>query len=90
MNKDTTGTVEPLQADMFGPPVAYRQSSIEGMYRLIGQIEGAYCQTCVHLVRREFSKTYFKCGLTKMTGGPATDWRAKWSACGRYDEADHG
>lgn len=67
-----------------------RPSSIEGMYRLYGQVEGAYCRTCVDLVRRQFSKTYFKCDLTKMTGEPVTLWRAKWSASGRYGEADGG
>lgn len=43
--------------------------------------QGETCGTCEHLVRKEYSKTYFKCGLTNYTGGPATDIRKGSPAC---------
>lgn len=45
---------------------------------------GERCGTCAHLVTKEWSKTYFKCGLVKGTGGPATDVRKRWPACIRW------
>jgi len=49
--------------------------------------EGAKCGSCVHL-RDDFhhNKKYFKCELAGYTRGPATDWRKKWRACGKYEE----
>lgn len=51
-----------------------------------GQAEGKQCKTCVHLVRKELSATYFKCNKFKNTAGPGTDWRVSWQACGLYEE----
>lgn len=39
------------------------------------------CGTCLHIIRKQFGKTYLKCAVSRMTGGPATDVRAKWPAC---------
>ena len=46
--------------------------------------EGAVCGTCVHLRRRTYVKTYFKCERYGVTRGAATDWRARWRACGLW------
>lgn len=47
--------------------------------------KGETCRTCVHATSRTFAKTYWKCGLVKATGGPATDIRLKWAACSRWE-----
>ncbi len=41
------------------------------------------CSTCAHLVRKS---VYLKCAMTKMTSGAATDIRAKWPACVKWEE----
>jgi hypothetical protein len=43
------------------------------------------CSDCRHFQRHEQSTSWFKCGL--VGGGPAYDWRARWSACGAIDKA---
>ena len=45
--------------------------------------EGETCASCRHYVRREFAKTYLKCGLNaaKWTGGRKTDVLARSPAC---------
>ncbi len=44
---------------------------------------GETCKTCKHLVRLEYAKTYFKCGLCRggWTHGVGTDIRLRSSAC---------
>lgn len=49
--------------------------------------DGAMCKTCVKLIRRRWSsKVYLKCSLFVDSHGPATDWRAAYPACGKYEE----
>ena len=52
------------------------------MLRMYGYGEGQ-CKNCPHFERHRQASTWFKCGLTVQTGGTATDWKAKWPACGR-------
>jgi hypothetical protein len=48
---------------------------------------GETCRSCAHLVRKEMSRTYLKCGLMKAywTGGGGTDVRARDAACRRWE-----
>jgi len=45
------------------------------------------CATCVHLLRRDFAKRYYKCGL-RDTASDATDIRKKDPACLRWGSRD--
>lgn len=47
---------------------------------------GAQCKTCVHLRRYRQSKGWMKCAKALDTSSEATDWRAKWAACGLYEK----
>lgn len=49
--------------------------------------DGKTCKACVHFYRKKYSKTYLKCDLRRNSNGPATDHRAGWAACGKYEEA---
>ena len=45
---------------------------------------GKHCKDCAYLKARQFAGKYYKCVLTRMTRGPATDWRVNWPACGAF------
>ncbi len=57
--------------------------------QLYGSHEGT-CATCAHLVRspRESGRYWLKCDLRTHTHGAATDHRAGWNACGRWERRD--
>lgn len=48
--------------------------------------DGERCKNCVHFIRKEYSKTYFKCEFRGNTNGPGTDHRANWPACGKFEK----
>ncbi len=52
--------------------------------------EGETCGSCRHLVRRQMSKTYPKCGLNRAgwTRGPATDVRVRDPACSKWEKPE--
>jgi len=50
---------------------------------------GETCGGCAHLIRSEShsgAKVWLKCGLAPRSGGRATDTRARWPACQRWEE----
>lgn len=51
--------------------------------------EGETCKTCRHIYRNQMAKTYLKCGLMRAvwTGGAATDIKASWPACSKWEPA---
>lgn len=63
---------------------------IGSMHRKFGTTPDQRCGACTHLVRREMAGTYFKCSLYGDTHGPATDWRLRWPACGRFVHNNDG
>jgi hypothetical protein len=60
------------------------------MHRMYGTNDAHTCGECKHLITRRFAGTYYKCDLTKMTAGSATDWRKKWTACGAFEKGGEG
>jgi hypothetical protein len=48
---------------------------------------GETCRTCRHLYRKRMGNTYLKCGLMEKyhSNGAATDIRAGWAACARWE-----
>lgn len=51
---------------------------------------GHTCGDCVHRVLKQRGGTYPKCDLGPVTGGPATDVRASWPACVRWEALGAG
>ncbi len=43
------------------------------------------CADCHHLRRLRYANTYLKCEVYGITGSEASDWRAKWTACGKFE-----
>ena len=56
------------------------------MLKMYGNYPGHQCGFCAHLKRYERGGLWKKCELTVQTGGAGTDWRARWPACGRFEE----
>lgn len=48
---------------------------------------GVQCRDCVHFVDVRLAKTYHKCTLFGITGGPGTDWRCRFPGCGKFERA---
>lgn len=48
--------------------------------------EGQTCTGCVHLIRHYTggTRSFLKCDLQAVSRSEASDWRAKWPACGAY------
>jgi hypothetical protein len=57
------------------------------MHRLHGvDPAGRQCGQCQYFFERGGTAgTYYKCRHSRITGGPATDWRVRWPACGRFE-----
>lgn len=43
------------------------------------------CGNCAHLRTHSYARDYFKCSKAAVTGGPSTDWRKSWQACGKFE-----
>lgn len=50
---------------------------------------GKKCKDCKHFIRRSLAKTYFKCGMGKVTGGKATDIKATAPSCKLFEGASN-
>lgn len=55
------------------------------LYRRHGFTPGKRCKTCGQFYTRQLGGRYFKCLRSPVSGGPATDWRANWPACGLWE-----
>ena len=47
--------------------------------------DGAVCGDCKQFVRWRYANTYFKCTVAGVSHGTATDWRVRWTACGKFE-----
>ena len=59
-------------------------SPVEQMRRMYGERRGFTCGSCAHLTRRGH-QGYFKCSRFGISASAATDWRAKYHACGLFE-----
>lgn len=62
-----------------------RARRLERMHLLYGRCEDKQCGDCRHFVSHSLAHTYHKCLLFGVTRGPATDWRVRYVACGRFE-----
>jgi len=42
------------------------------------------CRDCAHFKTISKARDYYKCAHYGNAGGPASDWRASWTACGLF------
>jgi hypothetical protein len=87
--KETGGMFPEWYAEQFKThPEFLLPLRMRTMHRKFGIKDGATCGGCKHFERYHQSTTWFKCALTKKTSGAATDWRARWPACGKWEVAE--
>jgi hypothetical protein len=81
---------EQLTLDGRGLPLEVAQRVTKGnpLLPIFGEgPEGVTCRSCRHLYRvGGIAKHVLKCDLRRVTSGEATDHRAGWPSCGRYEE----
>ena len=88
-----------MNQDLFGHPelnkpksdraAAARRSAVarlSKMHTIYGKApDGQTCKNCINLERfRPGRNTFLKCRLYGISSSEASDWRAKWPACGKY------
>ena len=56
------------------------------MQKTYGVKENFKCKNCKHFLRKQYSKTYFKCALWYISSSEATDIKANATACNKYEE----
>ena len=90
VSKDTTGGMFPdwYAEQLAAHPELQLPERIRKMHRMYGLSKSHTCGKCKFFLRFHQSTTWFKCDLTTFTGGAATDWRAKWPACGKWEESE--
>lgn len=57
---------------------------IEAMHAEFGVAPVHQCRDCCNLVKREWSKRYYKCAAYGLSHSLATDWRLSYPACGLF------
>lgn len=72
-----------LKKGAFGNRIA--EANYKQLIAAYGETEGQKCKNCIHLIRKSWDKVYLKCGLARQSNSMATDWRAKWPACGKFE-----
>lgn len=73
---------EIIDETLFGP----RKKSVNPCVELYGEgPKNKRCKHCRHFIVHQHGNRYFKCAFRKITHGPATDHRANWPTCGKYE-----
>ena len=83
---------EQLGFDGFAPESPARGQQpwrIRAMYYgVYGYMPEEQCRTCKHLICKERTVRYYKCELSAVSAGAATDWRVGWDACGKWEKRE--
>jgi len=76
---------EPLFNDLT-PTSPALPNNITEMHHLHGRAPTQQCRTCAYLIRyhKAGRVQYKKCNQARVSHSTATDWRAKWPACGLW------
>lgn len=48
------------------------------------------CKECSNLIKKQYSKNYYKCLVYGDTNSTATDWRLSYVACGQFNKEYKG
>lgn len=72
------------------PDLAIRISrGLADMHRVYGRDDAHTCGACIQFERlRRGNSTFAKCRLARRSASRATDWAARWPACGKFTVGD--
>lgn len=62
------------------PHLRNRMERLSKMHLSYGRVDGETCGSCQHFYRP--TRRYAKCAKAGDSGGPASDWSGRWTACG--------
>jgi hypothetical protein len=82
-------TLYPEWFEKYKDDISYPER-LRVMHASYGTTPGKVCKNCIHLRRYHAGASWLKCELTKSTQSSATDWKAGWPACGKYEESQKG
>lgn len=68
------------------PDLAIRISpGMADMHRVYGRDDAHTCGACIQFEHlRSGNSTFAKCRLARRSASRATDWAARWPACGKF------
>ena len=46
------------------------------------------CETCKHLIKNTYDRTYYKCAVYGSSASESTDWKISEYACGLKDKSE--
>lgn len=53
-----------------------------------GEIWGKKCKDCARCITNGTTTKFYKCELFSTSHSESTDWRANWTACGKFKEKE--
>jgi hypothetical protein len=62
-------------------------ANLQVMHHIYGVDDTHRCGDCQHFQRYRQSARWAKCDLTVDSGGPGSDWGARWTACQRFADS---
>lgn len=78
---------QPPLFDMLTPIERATPASLQQMHLRYGKCADKQCGNCQHYVRyKASSRRWAKCNLTRQSASEATDWHARYEACGRFSD----
>ena len=81
--KDLFGGETPLPIPLQVKPNRMAENLHKQLITIYGKKQNETCKRCKHLYRRQ--GVYLKCTKASMSHSEASDWRAKWQACGQFE-----
>ena len=51
-----------------------------------GELEGKKCKDCANCIKTGNTTTFYKCTLFSTSHSESSDWRANWTACGKFKQ----
>ena len=78
-------TLPMFDADEMPDPAISISRGLADMHHVHGRDDTHTCGACIHFEHlRSGNSTFAKCRLARRSASRATDWAAKWPACGKF------
>lgn len=88
MDKDLFGNDIVKKEEVRDKPNKSAVIAHQTLMNAYGVSEGNKCKDCVFLLKKSFSKTYYKCSKFNTSSSESSDWRINWPACGLFNKSE--